>query len=140
MPTSKRPVTALQQALRLLGPGDATDMALRQAAWVARCVGRGDTSPLGAQDVTALATFLRTQHFVRGERLFGDHDDAQGVWIVQRGRVELSVGSGQRRSVVHVLHPGDVDGDIQHLLDMPLPYNGRALDETTALSLFHLAR
>lgn len=125
----------LQQALRLLGPGEAGEMALRQAAWVARCVGRGETSPLGSQDVTALAAFLQTRRFDRGQPLFGVRDGRRGVWIVQRGRVELAVGSGRRRSVVHVLHPGDVDGDIQHLLDMPLPYTGRALDETTALFL-----
>lgn len=57
------------------------------------------------------------------------------MWIVQHGRVELSVGSGRRRCVVHVLHPGDVDGGIQHLLDMPLPYTAHALDEATLLYL-----
>ncbi|WP_019856299.1 cyclic nucleotide-binding domain-containing protein [Actinopolyspora mortivallis] len=125
----------LHRAIRLLGPGDADETALRQAAWVARCVGRGDTSPLGSQDVTALAGFLRTRDFARGERLFGSTDDSRGVWIIRRGRIELTAGSGRRRSVVHVLHPGDVDGDIQHLLDMPFPYTGRALDEGTALLL-----
>ncbi len=125
----------MQQAMRLLGSGDATEMALRQAAWVARCVGRGEASPLGAQDVTALATFLRTRQFTQGQPMFGTEDKAAdaGVWIIQRGRVELALGTGARRSVVHVLHPGDVDGDIQHLLDMPFPYVGRALDEVTAL-------
>lgn len=127
----------MQHAMRLLGTGDATEMALRQAAWVARCVGRGESSPLGAQDVTALAAFLRTRTFTQGQRMFGAGDDGgrPGVWIIQRGRVELALGSGSRRSVVHVLHPGDVDGDIQHLLDMPFPYIGRALDEVTALFL-----
>lgn len=57
------------------------------------------------------------------------------MWIVQRGRVELSVGSGRRRTVVGVLRPGDVDGDIQLLLDMPLPYTARALDDATLLPL-----
>jgi CRP/FNR family transcriptional regulator, cAMP and macrophage regulator len=45
------------------------------------------------------------------------------------------VGTGRRRAVVHVLQPGDVDGDIQHLLEMPLPYTAHALDEATALFL-----
>ncbi|WP_372449017.1 cyclic nucleotide-binding domain-containing protein [Qaidamihabitans albus] len=48
--------------------------------------------------------------------------------------MELSAGSGRRRAVVHVLQPGDVDGDIQHLLGMPLPYTARALEDATVLS------
>lgn len=126
---------ALDQAMRLLGPGDAAEMAIRQAAWVARCVGRGDSSPLGPDDLTALATFLRTRHVARGELLFRSGAVPEGIWIVRQGRVELSVGSGRRRSVVHMLQPGDVDGDIQHLLDMPLPYSAHALDEATVLFL-----
>lgn len=137
MSGAKFPSGVIQQAARLLGTGEASEMALRQAAWVARCVGRGEASPLGVQEMTALANFLRTCEFTRGQPLFGaDTNDARpGVWIVQRGRIELAVGSGSRRSVVHVLHPGDVDGDIQHLLDMPFPYVGRALDAVTALVL-----
>lgn len=43
------------------------------------------------------------------------------MWIVRDGRIELSVGSVRRRVVVQLLRPGDVDGDIQLLLEMPLP-------------------
>jgi CRP-like cAMP-binding protein len=57
------------------------------------------------------------------------------VWIIRKGRVELSVGSGRRRAVVHVLRPGDVDGDIQLLLDMPMPYTARTLTDATFLYL-----
>lgn len=127
--------SAMQQTMRLLGGGQPADLAIRQAAWVARCVGRGEAAPLAPEDVTALAATLHTRSYVRGEVLFHGGVAADGVWIVQRGRVELSVGSGRRRAVVHVLQPRDVDGDIQHLLDMPMPYTGRALDEATVLTL-----
>ena len=93
------------------------------------------TAPLGPADVDALAATLRTRTYQRGAALFHGGNAVDGVWIVQRGRVELSVGAGRRRAVVYVLQPGDVDGDIQHLLDMPLTYTARALDEVTALSL-----
>jgi CRP-like cAMP-binding protein len=49
--------------------------------------------------------------------------------------VELSVGAGRRRAVVHLLRPGDVDGDIQLLLAMPMPYTGRAIADTRCLFL-----
>lgn len=135
MALSRLPAAAMQQTMRLLGTGPAAELAIRQAAWVARCVGRGETAPLGHDDVTALAATLRTRTYERGEVVFRGGVAAEGVWIVRRGRVELSVGSGRRRAVVHVLQPGDVDGDIQHLLDMPMPYTGRGLDECTVLSL-----
>jgi hypothetical protein len=67
--------------------------------------------------------------------VFHGGQPADDVWIVQQGRVELSVGSRRRRTVVHVLRPGDVDGDIPLLLDMPLPYRARVLDDATLLSL-----
>ncbi len=37
--------------------------------------------------------------------------------------------------MVQLLRPGDVDGDIQLLLEMPVPYTGRALSEVTCLFL-----
>jgi CRP-like cAMP-binding protein len=37
--------------------------------------------------------------------------------------------------VVHLLRPGDVDGDIQLLLGMPLPYTGRAIADAQYLFL-----
>ncbi|MFC7344761.1 Crp/Fnr family transcriptional regulator [Saccharopolyspora griseoalba] len=135
MAFSRISAAALDRAMELLGPGEAAEMAIRQAAWVARCVGRGNSAPLGTEDLTALAHFLRTRELARGELLFDGGEAPDGVWIVQRGRVELSVGRGRKRSVVHVLQPGDVDGDIQHLLELPLPYTAHALDDATALFL-----
>jgi len=57
------------------------------------------------------------------------------VWIIQAGRVELSVGSGRRRAVVEILQAGDVDGDIPLLLGMRPPYTARALEHVQCLFL-----
>jgi CRP/FNR family transcriptional regulator, cAMP and macrophage regulator len=108
---------------------------IRQAAWVARCVGRGEAAPLHPADVSALAGTLSVREFGPGGVAFRAGDSAAGVWIVRDGRIELSVGSGRRRAVVHLLRPGDVDGDIQLLLGMPMPYTGRALTDVTCLFL-----
>lgn len=135
MVLSKLPAAMEQTISRIQGSGEPTEAAVRQAAWVARCVGRGEAAPLSHEDVVNLAATLRRRDFQRGAVVFRDGETAEGVWIVQEGRVELSVRSGRRRAVVHVLRPGDVDGDIQHLLEMPMPYTGRALDDTTMLSL-----
>jgi CRP/FNR family transcriptional regulator, cAMP and macrophage regulator len=108
---------------------------IRQAAWVARCVGRGEAAPLRPDDVTALAGMLQVRECAPGQVVFRAGAPAAGVWIVREGRVELSVGAGRRRAVVHLLRPGDVDGDIQLLLGMPMPYTGRAIADARCLFL-----
>jgi CRP-like cAMP-binding protein len=130
------PAAAAQRAARLLpAPGGASEAQIRQAAWVARCVGRGQAAPLRLDDVTTLASLLAARSFPPGAVVLGGAQQTSGVWIVRDGRIELSVGSGRRRAVIQLLRPGDVDGDIQLLLDMPLPYTGRALSRVTCLFL-----
>jgi CRP-like cAMP-binding protein len=124
----------VEEALRRLG-GGAADAGLRQAAWVARCVGRGEGAPLRPADIAALADVLTTFTLDRGTVVFAAGRRPAGVWIVRTGQIELSVGSGRRRAVVHVLRVGDVDGDIELLLGMPMPYTARTLTNTTVLHL-----
>jgi CRP-like cAMP-binding protein len=124
------------QLERLLPGHQAVEEArIRQAAWVARCVGRGSAAPLRAEDVAALAGTLRVREFAPGQVVFKAQGPTAGVWIVRDGRIELSVGVGRRRAVVHLLRPGDVDGDIQLLLGMPMPYTGRAMADARCLFL-----
>ncbi|WP_051407342.1 Crp/Fnr family transcriptional regulator [Nocardia sp. CNY236] len=113
----------------------APEDQLRQAAWIARCVGRGVAAPLGPNDLIALADLLQQRTLPSGAVAFAAHHPADGVWIVRRGQFELTVGSGRRRAVVDILRPGDVDGDIALLLDMPLMYTARALTDATCLYL-----
>ena len=135
MSIRRLPATAAQRAAQLLPvPAGVSEAQIRQAAWVARCVGRGQSAPLRPADVTALASMLAVRRSAPGSVLFSG-GQATGVWIVRDGRIELSVGSGRRRAVVQLLRPGDVDGDIQLLLEMPLPDTGRAMSEVTCLFL-----
>jgi CRP-like cAMP-binding protein len=118
-----------------LPPGAGDEARIRQAAWVARCVGRGESAPLRGEDVTALADVIEMRDFAPGEVVFRSGEPSAGVWIVRQGQVELAVGSGRRRAVVHLLRAGDVDGDIHLLLRMDLPYTARALTDATCLFL-----
>lgn len=108
---------------------------LRAAAWIARCVGRGDTAPLRPSDLDALAGYLDLRELAAGTVLFVAGKPPEGVWILRRGGVELAVGAGRRRAVIGVLRPGDVDGDIPLLLDMPPPYTARTVADSTLLFL-----
>jgi CRP/FNR family transcriptional regulator, cAMP and macrophage regulator len=115
--------------------GRITDDRVREAAWVARCVGRADTAPLGEADLSALASYLTRRDAERGRMLFAAGKASQGVWIIRSGLVELVVGAGARRLVVQLLHPGDVDGDVELLLGMPFPYTARSVADTEYLFL-----
>jgi CRP-like cAMP-binding protein len=130
------PAAAAERAARLLPVhAGATEAQIKHAAWVARCVGRGKSAPLRSDDMTALASALAVRAFPPGSVVFAGDGQTPGVWIVREGRVELSVGSGRHRVVVQLLRPGDVDGDIQLLLEIPVPYTGRALSGVTCLFL-----
>lgn len=120
---------------KLTGGGEPGDPQIRHAAWVARCVGRGVAAPLHPDDLAALADTLDARQFDSGAVLFNQGQDPSGVWIVRRGQIELAVGSGRRRAIVDVLRGGDVDGDIPLLLDMPMAYTARALEDSTCLYL-----
>lgn len=125
------------QALRTARAGSVTaDAPIRDAAWVARCVGRGADAPLAPADVAALAATLQPVDLAAGQPLFeAATGTAPGVWIIRSGHVELSVTAGRNRVVVGVLRPGDVEGDIPLLLGLALPYAARAVDAVTCLHL-----
>ncbi len=129
--------STLAHVLGLLRGGSApADAQVREAAWIARCVGRsGSSTPLGSDDVTALAGSLAVHHAAPGTVVFAGGHPSSGVWVLREGQLELSVGAGRRRVVVGVLRAGDVDGDIAMLLGMPLPYTARAVGAATCLHL-----
>ena len=117
-----------------LGSEPSGDL-VREAAWVARCVGRADAAPLAESDLDALATYLSRRELPRGAVLFTAGRPSGGVWIVRSGSVELTAGSGRRRVVVSVLRAGDVEGDISLILGRSPPYTSRAIEPTTCLFL-----
>lgn len=108
---------------------------MREAARIARCIGRADTAPLTESDLSALAEFMDPQDIPLGGLLFRAGEPSTGVWIIRKGIVELIAGSGRDRTVVQLLRVADVDGDVQLLLGMPFPYTARAAQPTRALFL-----
>lgn len=111
------------------------NVPLRHAAWIARCLGRGELSPLGPEDIDALATELGESHHAGGTTLFQMGDLPGRVYIVRQGAVELTRELHGRHVTLQLLHPGDVFGDIPLIARMPLPFDARALEDTTVLSI-----
>ena len=114
---------------------DPSEDLVREAAWVARCVGRADLVPLSEADLVALASYISPRQVERSRVLFPEGKPQVGVWIVRTGTVELAAGSGRRRAIVFLLRPGDVEGDIALILNKPPPYTARAVEDTQCLFL-----
>jgi CRP/FNR family transcriptional regulator, cAMP and macrophage regulator len=105
----------------------------RDAVWVSRCVGRAESAPLRPRDLESLAHFLSVRTLEAGEPLHHVGGEPAGVYIVREGCLELAVPGKPGRVVIQTLRPGDVDGDIQLLLGMAMPYEARANVATTVL-------
>lgn len=122
--------------MRLLPlPSSGVDPMIREAAWLARCVGRGEWAPLFEEDIHELGRRLRPVPLDPGALVFRQDAPSRAVWIVRSGRIELSRREGRRRLILQLLHPGDVDGDISLIMQMPLPYSAHAIDHVEALRL-----
>jgi CRP-like cAMP-binding protein len=102
-------------------------MALRDAAWLARCVGRGELAPFSAGDVDALARAIGIREVEAGTPLMTEADPITSIGLIHHGEVELTRRTGLRRVVLQVLHPGDLYGDIPFLCHMASPFGARAL-------------
>ncbi len=113
-----------------LRPGDGVDDAMRQAAWVARCVGRGSVPHLSPSDLELLAASLSTVKFSRGDVVFVAGQMSPAVWVVRTGSIGLFAGAGTERVILSILRPGDLDGDVSMLLNMPQPYSAEALEDS----------
>ena len=131
---SRPPASALSHALQLINADEhQLELLIRQAAWAARSAGRGATAPVTASELARLGAVPR--HVAKGGVLFRAGQRASGVWLVRDGRYDLLLSSRGRRAVVGVLGPGDLDGDIALLLDMPASYTARATQDSTCLYL-----
>jgi hypothetical protein len=106
------------------------DLLARHSAWIARCVGRGELTPLNPDDVAELAALLGERAYRAGAVLFRVGELPARMHIVHVGAVELSRQVGGRRVVLQVLRAGDVFGDVPLLVRMTEPFDARA--STTA--------
>ena len=107
----------------------------RYGNWLACCLSRGPRSPLGDGDVELLAEEMGEQSYAGGTFVFRQGDPAAKVHVLRSGSVELSRQVRGRRVTLQVLRPGDVFGDVPVFLGEPEPFDARALQDSSVLSL-----
>lgn len=109
--------------------------SIRHAAWIARCLGRGELAPLGTEDVAEFAARIGEDFYLSGTTIFTMGQTPARVHIVRRGTVELSRNLNGRRVVLQILRPGDVLGDVPVFVRMTEPYDAVALQDSLILSI-----
>ena len=81
------------------------------------------------------------RHLVRGDVLFKEHDPADALFIVIRGRLAIAIANpiDNRETVVSLMEPGDLFGEMAMLDDGPRSAMARALEPSTVLSIPYAA-
>jgi len=85
-----------------------------------------------------LATICRAGrelHLIRGDVLFHENDLAEDLYVVVRGRVAIANPIDHRETVVSLMEPGDLFGEMAMLDDGPRSAMARALETSTVLSV-----
>ena len=85
-------------------------------------------------DVT-LAAASEERSLVRGDVLFNEGDEPDALYVVLRGRIAIANQSfDKRESVVALMEPGDLFGEMGMLDDRPRSAMARALEPSTVLA------
>ena len=112
-----------------------TDLASRYGNWIACCLGRGKSAPLSRSDIEQLAAEMGEERVAGGMFVFERGDRAARVHIVRTGSIELSKVINGRRVTLQRLRPGDVFGDVPAILGREEPFDARAVQDSTVLSI-----
>lgn len=108
-------------------------MTRRDAAWVAKYLGRAEAALFTDEELELLAKVVSQVDLPDGQVLFDVGEDPDGVWIIQSGWVEFLVGAGQSSGVIGLLGSRQCAGDLPLMLGTPAPYRARAVGETSCL-------
>ena len=88
----------------------------------------------------ALATVAvagQERHLIRGDVLFNEGDPPDALFLVLRGRMAIAIANpiDRRESVVALMEPDDLFGEMSMLDNGPRSAMARALEPTTVLAI-----
>jgi CRP-like cAMP-binding protein len=84
-----------------------------------------------------LAAAGTERQLVRGDILFEEGDPPDALYVVTRGRIAIAIANpiDRRESVVALMEPGDLFGDLGMLDDRPRSAMARALEPSAVLAI-----
>jgi CRP-like cAMP-binding protein len=72
-------------------------------------------APLAADELAALAAAARRQPFAAGEAIVREGEPGDTMYLIERGTVEISIGSGASARTLAGMSPGDYFGEMSLL-------------------------
>jgi CRP-like cAMP-binding protein len=93
-----------------------------------------DADPEALRSVAAAGA---EHHLIRGDVLFNEGDPPDALYLVLRGRLAIAIANpiDRRESVVALMEPGDLFGDLGMLDDRPRSAMARALEPSGVLAV-----
>jgi CRP/FNR family cyclic AMP-dependent transcriptional regulator len=90
-----------------------------------------------AETLETLAAVGAERQLVRGDTLFDEGDPPDALYVVTRGRVAIAIANpiDRRESVVALMEPGDLFGELGMLDDRPRSAMARALEASSVLAV-----
>jgi CRP/FNR family transcriptional regulator, cyclic AMP receptor protein len=97
-----------------------------------------DASPEVIATIGAAGT---EQQLVRGDVLFKEGDDADALYVVTRGRLAIAIANpiDHRETVVSLMEPGDLFGEMAMLDNGPRSAMARALEPSEVVAISYAA-
>lgn len=91
----------------------------------------------GPDVLASVAVAGAERHLVRGDLLFAEGDPPEALYVVLSGRVAIAIGNelDNRESMVALMEPGDLFGEMGMLDDQPRSAMARALEPSAVLAV-----
>ena len=87
--------------------------------------------------LASVAAAGQERHLIRGDVLFNEGDPPDALYLVLRGRMAIAIANpiDRRESVVALMEPDDLFGEMSMLDNGPRSAMARALEPTTVLAI-----
>lgn len=83
----------------------------------------------------SVPTLANELSFPSGATIFRQGDAGHEMFVITKGKVQLSLGSGSHEKVVSVLSEGDFFGELSLLSDAPRTANAKATEDTVLFAI-----
>jgi CRP-like cAMP-binding protein len=89
---------------------------------------------LPAADISGIASFVIPKHLEKGEYLFHQSDPSEGLYIVQKGGINVHrVSAAGKEQVIHVFHPVESFAEATLATEGGYPADACATESSTVL-------
>jgi small-conductance mechanosensitive channel len=119
--------------------GDVRDLQQDETTLIDRLSGVEIFSPLTSDEIVRLAAASERRVFAPGETVIKAGERGSSMFVINRGRVRVSISENGKRRTVATLNEGDFFGEMALFTGEPRTANVSAAEETEVLEIGHQA-